>query len=130
MIVDTSALIAILRQEPEAERLARAMANDPVRLISAANWLEAGLVIFVRVGKEGTRDLDLLIAKYHLEAAPVTAKQAAIARRAFMQYGKGIHPASLNFGDCFSYALAKDTGEPLLFKGSDFGRTDVGVVAY
>lgn len=130
MIVDSSALLAILQLEPEAERLARAVARDSSRLISAANWLEASIVVFIRAGEEGLRDLDLLTAKLQIETVPVTPKQAEIARRAFRQYGKGIHPARLNFGDCFAYALSKETGEPLLFKGEDFGKTDIEAASY
>ena len=130
MIVDSSALVAILQNEPEALRLSQAMALDPVCSVSAANWLEASMIMFVRFGSEGIRDLDLLAAKASLEIADVTPRQADIARRAFMKYGKGIHPAGLNFGDCFAYALARDTGEPLLFKGDDFPKTDIPAVAY
>ena len=93
MILDTSALLAILQLEPEAERLARAMALDSHRLISASNWLEASIVVFLRAGEEGLRDLDLLMAKFQIETVSVTPGQAEIARRAFRQYGKGIHPA-------------------------------------
>ena len=130
MIVDSSALVAILQKEPEALRLSQAMALDPVCSVSAATWLEASMIMFVRFGTEGVRDLDLLAAKASLEIADVTPRQADIARRAFREYGKGIHPAGLNFGDCFAYALARDTGEPLLFKGNDFPKTDIPAVAY
>jgi ribonuclease VapC len=130
MIIDSSALFAILLQEPEAERIARAIARDPTRLISAATWLEISMAVFLRVGEEGLRSLDLLVAKYHIEVVPMTPQQAEIARRAFKQYGKGIHPARLNFGDCIVYSLAKDTGEPLLFKGEDFDKTDIAIVMY
>lgn len=130
MIVDSSALVAILQKEPEALRLSQAMAPDPVRSVSAANRLETSMIMFVRYGTEGIRDLDLLAAKAGLEIAEVTPRQADIARRAFMKYGKGIHPAGLNFGDCFAYALAQDSGEPLLFKGDDFPKTDIPAVGY
>jgi ribonuclease VapC len=130
VIVDSSALVAILQKEPEALRLSQAMALDPVCSVSAATWLEASMIMFVRFGTEGVRDLDLLAAKASLEIADVTPRQADIARRAFMEYGKGIHPAGLDFGDCFAYALARDTGEPLLFKGNDFPKTDIPAVAY
>ena len=130
MIIDSSALFAILLQEPEAERIARAIALDTQRLISAATWLEISMVVFLRVGEEGLRSLDLLAAKYQLDLVAMTPKQAELARRAFKQYGKGIHPARLNFGDCIVYALAKDTGEPLLFKGDDFSQTDLVAVIY
>lgn len=130
MIIDSSALFAILLQESEAERIARAIALDPSRLMSAATWLEISLAVFMRVGEEGLRSLDLLVAKYHIELVPMTSRQAEIARRAFKQYGKVIHPARLNFGDCIVYGLAKDTGEPLLFKGEDFSKTDIAAVVY
>ena len=130
MIIDSSALFAILLQEPEAERIAHAIALDAKRLISAATWLEISMVVFLRVGEEGLRSLDLLAAKYQLDLVSMTPKQAELARRAFKQYGKGIHPARLNFGDCIVYALAKDTGEPLLFKGEDFSQTDLVPVIY
>ncbi len=130
MILDSSALFAILLQEPEAERIARALALDATRLMSAATWLEISMAVFLRAGEEGLRSLDLLVAKYHIDVVPMTPKQAELARRAFKQYGKGMHPARLNFGDCIVYALAKDTGEPLLFKGEDFGKTDIVSVVY
>jgi ribonuclease VapC len=130
MVIDSSAIVAILQQEPEAERLALAIARDNVRLVSAASWVECGVVAFLRAGEEGIRDLDLLAAKCRLQVATVTAKQAGVALQAFMSYGKGVHPARLNFGDCFAYALAKDAGEPLLFKGEDFGRTDITAAPY
>lgn len=130
MVIDTSALIALLGMEPEAARLAAAIEADGTRLISAASILEAAVVIESRYGPDGGRELDLLLAKAGLSVEPVTAQQAEIAREAWRRFGKGRHPASLNFGDCFSYALARVTGEPLLFKGTDFPQTDVAVVAY
>ncbi|MCE7979888.1 MAG: type II toxin-antitoxin system VapC family toxin [Caldilinea sp. CFX5] len=130
MIIDSSALFAILLQEPEAERIVRAIGLDPVRLMSAPTWLEISIGVFLRAGEEGLRSLDLLIAKYHVEVVAMTPKQGELARRAFKQYGKGVHPARLNFGDCMVYALAKDTGEPLLFKGEDFSKTDIAPVVY
>ena len=126
MIVDTSALLAILRAEPEAEACARAIENAAVRRISAANFLEAAVVA------DGSRDpivsrrFDDLISEAQISIEPVTEKQARIARDAYRDFGKGSgHAAKLNFGDCFAYALAKDLGEPLLFKGNDFAHTDV-----
>ena len=131
MVIDTSALLAILFLEPEAERFARAIAGAARRLISAGTLLETGIVLQARHGDEGARDLDLLVLKLGIEVAPVTERQVALARRAYRQYGKGQrHPAGLNFGDCFAYALARDAGEPLLFKGEDFARTDVDPAAY
>jgi ribonuclease VapC len=130
VVIDTSALIALLGMEPEAARLAAAIEADGTRLISAASILEAAEVIESRYGPDGGRELDLLVAKAGLSVEPVTAQQAEIAREAWRRFGKDRHPASLNFGDCFSYALARVTGEPLLFKGTDFTQTDVAVVAY
>jgi ribonuclease VapC len=130
VVIDTSALVALLGMEVEAARLAAAIESDATRLISAASVVEAALVIESRYGPDGGRELDLLIAKAGLSVEPVTAQQAEIAREAWRRFGKGRHAASLNFGDCFSYALAKVTGEPLLFKGTDFPKTDLAVVAY
>ncbi len=130
MIIDTSALIAILDQEPEAERIARTLASTPERMLSAANLLEIGIVMQVRRGDDGARDVDLLLAKLRVEIVPFTATQAEIARKAFRRYGRGRHDAKLNFGDCFAYALAKDQSAPLLFKGDDFSQTDVTVAPY
>ena len=130
MVVDTSALIAVLNMEPESARLAAAMEADANRLISAATVVEAGVVIESRYGSAGGRELDLFIVKASLSIEPVTAQHAEVAREAWRRYGKGRHSAGLNFGDCFSYALAKVMGEPLLFKGDDFTHTDITPVAY
>ncbi len=130
MVVDTSALIALLGMEAEAARVAAALESEATRLISAATVVETGLVIESRYGAQGGRELDLLIAKAELSIQPVTAEQAEVAREAWRRYGKGRHPAGLNFGDCFSYALARTSGEPLLFKGDDFIHTDITAVAY
>lgn len=131
MVVDTSALLVILFQEPEGERVARALVAADRRLISAATWLETGIVVLARYGDDGARDLDLLAAKLRFEVAPVTEQQAEIARRAYRQFGRGRgHPAGLNYGDCFAYALAKATGQPLLFKGDDFAHTDLAAAPY
>jgi ribonuclease VapC len=130
MVVDTSALIALLNMEPESARLAVALESDPTRLVSAATVVAAGLVIESRFGSVGGRELDLLIAKAGLSIESVTADQADVAREAWRRYGKGRHSAGLNFGDCFSYALAKVTGEPLLFKGDDFIHTDITAISY
>ena len=130
MIIDTSALVTILDQEPEAERIVRAMATASDRKLSAANLVEAGIVMQARRGDEGARDLDLLLAKLKIEIIPFTARQADLARKAFRRYGRERHPAQLNFGDCFAYALAKDTSTPLLCKGSDFAQTDISVAPY
>jgi ribonuclease VapC len=113
MVIDTSAIVAILGMEPESARLAQAIEADPNRLISAATVVETGLVVESR---------------YSIES--VSVDHADIAREAWRRFGKGRHSANLNFGDCFSYALAKGTGEPLLFKGDDFTLTDIGIVRY
>jgi ribonuclease VapC len=130
VVIDTSAVVAILRMEREAARLAEAIEADANRLMSAATLVETGLVIESRYGAAGGRELDVLIAKAGLSIEPVTAEQADIAREAWRRYGKGRHSAALNFGDCFSYALSRTTGEPLLFKGGDFTQTDVSIVRY
>lgn len=125
MIIDTSALFAILADEPERRRFVESIeAADSLRL-SGATLVEISIVIESRYGGEGLRDLDHFLARAGAELVPVDSEQAEIARRAFSRYGKGRHRASLNFGDCFSYALAITTGEPLLYKGDDFGQTDV-----
>ncbi len=130
MIIDTSALVAILDQEPAAERIARILAATPERMLSAANLVELGIVMRARRGDDGARDVDPLLAKLRVEIVPFTARQAEIARKAFRRYGRGRHDAKLNFGDCFAYALAKDAAAPLLFKGDDFEQTDVLVAPY
>jgi ribonuclease VapC len=130
MVIDTSVLIALLHVEPEAARLAVAIETDATRLISAATVVEAGLVIESRYGSVGGRELDLLMARASLSIEAFTAEQAEIAREAWRRFGKGRHAAGLNFGDCFSYALAKATGEPLLFKGNDFTHTDITATAW
>jgi ribonuclease VapC len=130
MIIDTSALVAVLDQEPEAGQIVRALASARERVLSAANLVEVGIVMQARRGDDGARDLDLLLAKLRVDIAEVTANQADIARRAFRRFGRGRDAANLNFGDCFAYALAKESSAPLLFKGNDFGRTDVMVAPY
>jgi len=125
MVVDTSALAAILFDEPERRWFNERIEADPTRLISAATLLESGIVIEGRSGEAGGRELDLLVHRAGFEIVPVDADQVEIARAAYRRFGRGNHPAALNFGDCFAYALAKSTGEPLLFKGDDFARTDL-----
>jgi ribonuclease VapC len=125
MVVDSSALVAILRKEPEAARFTRAILRDSVRLISAANLLEVATVIDNQAGLSAGRRLDAFVERAGIGVEPVTEAQVRIARQAYVDYGRGNHPAALNFGDCFAYALAKATGEPLLFKGGDFEQTDV-----
>jgi ribonuclease VapC len=129
MIVDTSAIIAVLKEETDAPRFLRALtiSTEPKR-ISAANYLEAGVVVDANRNPVLSRRLDDLVVKTAIEVEPVTREQAEIARAAYRDFGKGSgHPAGLNFGDCFAYALAKSMGEPLLFKGDDFSRTDVAI---
>ena len=129
MVIDTSALLAILFNEPDAERYEVAIEQDPSRLISAATVLETGIVVEARYGEAGGREFDLLLHKAQLKIVTVTPEQVEIGRAAFRTFGKGRHPAGLNYGDCFSYALSKTSGEPLLFKGDDFLRTDVQSVS-
>ncbi len=125
MIVETSAIVAILFGEPEAERFARAISLAAGCRMSAANLVEAGIVIEGRGGEAKGRDLDLFLESAGIVIEPVTADHAQRAREAWRQFGKGNHPAGLNFGDCFAYALADATREPLLFKGEDFALTDI-----
>lgn len=125
MVIDTSALVAILTNEPDAEQLERAMDGDTTRLMSVASVLETAMVLESRFGESGTRELDLVIQRLPIEIRPVDQDQLEWARFAFHTYGKGRHKAGLNFGDCFSYALAKTTGERLLYKGADFLQTDL-----
>ena len=125
MIVDSSAIIAILNAEADAEVFADAIAKTPHCLMSAANYLEAAVVIDRQRGAEAGRQFDALIARAAIKIEPVTREQADIARQAYLDFGKGKHPASLNFGDCFAYALARSLHLPLLFKGSDFSLTDI-----
>ena len=125
MVIDTSALVAILTDEPDAEQLESAIDGDTTRLMSVASVLETAMVLESRFGESGTRELDLLIQRLPIEIRPVDQDQLEWARFAFHTYGKGRHKAGLNFGDCFAYALAKITGEPLLFKGEDFKKTDI-----
>jgi ribonuclease VapC len=131
VIVDTSALMAILRLEPEARRLLDALKAADRRAISAATLVEAGIVAEARVGEQGGRDLDAVLARLKIEVLSLTESHAVYARRAYRRYGKARgHPTRLNFGDCFAYALAKASGEPLLFKGDDFSQTDIEAAKY
>jgi len=125
MVIDTSALIAILLNETETEAFAKAIAADPKRLISAFNLLEAAIVIEAKKGEAGGIELDLLLHRARIETVAISAEQVELARTAWRVYGKGNHPAGLNIGDCCAYALAKYSGEPLLFKDRDFSLTDI-----
>jgi len=122
MVIDTSALIAVLLLEHDALRFAEAIENTAPRL------LETSMVIETRKGEAGGRELDLFIYRAGIEIVAVDHEQAEIARIAWRRYGKGRHPASLNYGDCFAYALATVSGSPLLFKGDDFSQTDLGAL--
>lgn len=130
MVIDTSALVAILGNEPERERMAVAIDADPTRLVSAATVFETSIVLLARYGHDAIDDLELLLTRIKSDTRPFRADDLAVARRAYSQYGKGRHPAGLNFGDCFAYALSRITAQPLLFKGDDFAQTDVSAVLY
>ena len=128
MVIDTSALLALLFHEPEWKWMALAIESDPIRLVSAACILEAYIVTLARLGADACDDLEMLQGKLNLEVRPVDSNQLRMAQKAYATFGKGRHPAGLNFGDCFSYALAATSGQPLLFKGNDFSRTDIDQV--
>ncbi|MCY4507588.1 MAG: type II toxin-antitoxin system VapC family toxin [Acidobacteria bacterium] len=125
MIVDTSAVVAILLAESDAARYERAISMAWPRRMSVVALLETTMVIEGRSGPDAGDDLDLFLREADIELEPVTLEQVEAARRAWRRFGKGHHPAALNFGDCFAYALASTKREPLLFKGGDFARTDV-----
>ena len=125
MIVDASAILAILLDEPDAERYEEALASAWPRRMSVIGFLEAAIVAESRGGEAVGREFDHLIEELEIEPVPVSLEQAQVARDAWRRFGKGRSPARLNFGDCFAYALAKASGEPLLFKGEDFTRTDI-----
>lgn len=125
MVIDTSAVIAILFDEPERSRLIHQIKIAEKRLISASTLLECEIVVQARKGILGRNQLELFIHEAKIIIVPFDQAQVNFAIRAWQDYGKGQHPAGLNFGDCFSYALAKATGEPLLFKGVDFAQTDI-----
>ena len=125
MIVDSSAVLAVLYREPDAERYERAIAESPNCRMSVANMLEASIVLEGRGGAAAGHELDVFLESAAIELAPVTVEHAEAARRAWRRFGKGNHPAALNYGDCFAYALANVAGAPLLFKGEDFSQTDI-----
>ena len=129
MVLDSSALVAILLDEPEASALELAIERDDVRLVSAATLVEAGIVVEARLGPEGSRSLDRMLDAMDAAIVPVDAEQAREARLAWSDYGKGRHAAALNLGDCFTYALALVEGEPVLAAGDEFGRAGLQQVA-
>lgn len=130
MVVDTSAIIAILTGEPERARFIELLADAADPLISAMTLVESAIVMLARVGPPGVKDLDELLAAAAVRIVAVDSTQAILAREGFERFGKGRAPAALNFGDCFAYALARASGQPLLFKGEDFPQTDIQPVAY
>jgi ribonuclease VapC len=125
MVIDSSAIIAVLLNEANAARIAQAIESNSQRLLSAANLLEASIVIESRKGEAGGRELDLLLYRAAIEIVAVDQDQAEIARIAWRRFGKGRHPAGLNYGDCLAYALARTRHLPLLFQGDDFSQTDI-----
>jgi ribonuclease VapC len=126
VILDSSAIVAIVTEETEHPRFARRLSSSTDNRISAATYLETSIVVDARRSPLLSGRLDELLATHSVVVEPVTASQAGIARQAYRDYGRGSgHPANLNFGDCFAYALARDLGEPLLYKGDDFAHTDI-----
>ena len=127
MVIDTSALVAILFREPERQKFLEVIVADTDRLVSAATMLETGMVVEGHQGEAAGREFDLFAVRSGLQVVPFDAEQLEIARSAWRRYRKGRHPAALNYGDCFVYALAKTSGEPILAKGTDFASTDVAL---
>lgn len=125
MVIDSSALIALLQSEADSDRILDALEKYPERHVSAATVLETSIVLTARFGEAADRELDVLLHAAGVDIVSVTAEQTELARAAWKQFGKGRHAAALNFGDCFSYALAQSLGQPLLFIGCDFSRTDI-----
>ena len=125
VVLDTSAVLALLQGEEEADRILVALTDADVRRISAATVVEAGIVLQARYGDHGERELDLFLQRAEVEVIPFSEEHATVARQAYRRFGKGRHPAALNFGDCFAYALAVVLDHPLLFVGTDFSATDV-----
>ncbi len=128
MVIDTSALAAIFFAEPERQKFLDAITSADSRLVSAATLLETGIVVEARQGESAGREFDLFVVRANLQVVPVDSEQVDLARSAWRRYGKGRHRAGLNYGDCFAYALAKSTAEPLLAKVSDFSMTDIAMV--
>ena len=129
MILDTSAVVAILYREPEAAAFVQLIHDADLCRISVATYVELSMVIERQLGPEGMRQAEAFFRRAGIVIEPVTVDQGELARQAFLDFGKGRHKAGLNYGDCFSYALAKASGEPLLFKGSDFSQTDIEAAA-
>jgi ribonuclease VapC len=125
MILDTSAMVAILYREPEAATFVQLIHDADVCRISVASYVELSMVVETQLGPAGMRQAEAFFRRAGIAIEPVTVDHGEMARQAFLDFGKGRHKAGLNFGDCFSYALAKATGEPLLFKGNDFSQTDI-----
>jgi ribonuclease VapC len=125
MVIDTSAVLAILLAEPEKSAFNALIEADPERLMSAASYFEASILVDRRLRQDGVHHLRMFLHEAEVQVVAVTYEQAEIAREAYRKYGRGNHPAGLNFGDCFAYALAVETDEPLLFKGANFAGTDV-----
>ncbi|MCC7169035.1 MAG: type II toxin-antitoxin system VapC family toxin [Planctomycetes bacterium] len=128
MVIDTSVLLAILEGEPEADAFSRLIESADTRIMSAVTMLETGIVVEARKGAAGRRALDLLIQTAGIDIVAFDGEQAALARQGFATFGKGRHPAGLNFGDCAVYGLAKASAEPILFKGEDFSKADAPIV--
>jgi ribonuclease VapC len=129
VIIDTSAIVALLLDEPEAPELARLMATAPARRLSAASYVELAVVVDGRRDASLSGALDAIVRAYRIEVVPFTVEQARLAREAYQRFGRGSgHPARLNMGDCVAYGLARDLGEPLLFQGQDFALTDIELV--
>lgn len=128
MVIDTSALLAVVLAESEAAEFATAIAADPRRLVSVAGALETTMVVEARHGESGGREFELLLHRINATLVAISTEQLTIAQAAWRRYGKGRHQAALNFGDCFSYALARHSGQPLLYKGEDFAHTDIASV--
>ena len=125
MVIDPSAIVAILLREPGWEQLLQAIEQDPIKLIAMPSVLELHMIVQSRLGAEGVREMEFFLLKVGIQKIAMDEDQLLWATYAFNKFGKGRHPAALNFGDCFSYALAKTSGEPLLFKGADFSKTDL-----
>ena len=125
MVIDTSSLIAILQHEPERDPFLTAIETAGIRVMSTVSAVETSMIVLARRNEAGLRILEALLTSLRIDLVPTTVQHVAFAIDAFRRFGKGRHPAALNFGDCFSYALAKATGETLLFKGDDFTHTDI-----